>query len=609
MPGLDGLRAIAVVAVLLYHADLPWIPGGFLGVEVFFVISGYLITLLLTKEQRRTSTVSLGGFWTRRARRLLPALYALLALVSVAVLVNVREEAAALAGQVWSALFYVTNWYFIASGQSYFAATERPPVFQHLWSLAIEEQFYLLWPLAVIGLSRFLGDRDRTKAKVVFGAAAVSIIWMAVLHHPVTDPSRVYYGTDTRAGGLLLGAGLAFLWRPSPAWRDDRRQRGMVDGLGLLGLAVLVLCFARLDEFHPYLYRGGFALVGFATLLAVMAAVHPRSKLGGRFGLAAPVLTWIGLRSYALYLWHWPIFVFTRPGIDQPLGLYPTLALRLAATVLLAELSYRFVEVPIRNGALGRWWRRRSSWPPAPRLGPVLIAGAAAALLLVAITAARAGPSRSEELLTSQGGGAAGATPTTVAPLASSVTVIGDSVLLGLQAELTSALSASGTSSIDYRAEPAWQVDDAARQLAADGRPVGDLVIIGLGYNSLWERDRRNYDAWAADFDRDVDQLLSTLRSLGGSRFVWVTLREPTPENIPAMGEEQERLYVWYFPYVNERLDLVPSRNPDTVLADWAAVSNVAGVTYDAIHLSDGGKGLMLQTILPAAGLQPAATG
>jgi hypothetical protein len=134
-------------------------------------------------------------------------------------------------------------------------------------------------------------------------------------------------------------------------------------------------------------------------------------------------------------------------------------------------------------------------------------------------------------------------------------------------------------------------------------------VIIGLGYNSLWERDRRDYDTWAAAFDRDVDQLLSTLRSLGGTRFVWVTLREPAPENIPAMGKEQERLYVWYFPYVNERLGLVPSRHPDAVLADWAAVSDVAGVTYDAIHLSEGGKGLMLRTILPAAGLEAPATG
>ena len=611
MPGLDGLRAVAVIAVLLYHADVPWIPGGFLGVEVFFVISGYLITLLLTEEFSRSSRISLPNFWLRRARRLLPALYALLALVSVGVLVNAREEAAALGGQVWSALCYVTNWYFIVTGQSYFAATERPPVFQHLWSLAIEEQFYLLWPLAVIALARVLGDRDRTKAKVVFGAAVASIVWMAVLHDPVADPSRVYYGTDTRAGGLLLGAGLAYLWRPSSAWRDDRRQRLAVDALGVLGLALLVVCFARLDEFHPYLYRGGFTLVGVATLLAIMAAVHPATGLAGRFGLAAPVLTWIGLRSYALYLWHWPIFVFTRPELDQPLGLYPTLVIRLAATVGLAELSYRYVEVPIRNGALGRWWGDLGRRPPASRYGPPLLAGGATALLLLAVTTAGPGPTRSEELLTSPAAVgadavAAAAGPTTVVPAATpSVTVVGDSVLAGAQEELTAALSANGIPTVDYRAEPAWQVDDAARAMAAEGRPVGELVIIGLGYNSLWERDRRDFDSWAAAFDRDVDQLLATLRSLGGKRFVWVTLREPSPANIPAMGREQERLYVWYFPYVNERLDLVPSRNPDTVLADWAGVSNTAGVTYDAIHLTDDGIRLMLGTILPAAGLEP----
>ena len=214
LPGLDGMRALSVGAVLLYHAGMPWLPGGFLGVEVFFVISGFLITKLLAEEFDRSGTISLGPFWLRRARRLLAALFALLVCVSAFVLVFYREEANELSAQVWAALAYVTNWYLIFSDQSYFAVIDRPPVFQHLWSLAIEEQFYLVWPLALlalIGLSK--GERSIV-ARVTLAGAIASTVWMALLYDPVGDPSRVYYGTDTRAAGLLLGATAALLWRP-----------------------------------------------------------------------------------------------------------------------------------------------------------------------------------------------------------------------------------------------------------------------------------------------------------------------------------------------------------------------------------------------------------
>ena len=354
LPGLDGLRAISVIAVLLYHARVPWLGGGFLGVEVFFVISGYLITLLLTEEFDRKATISCRLFWLRRARRLLAALYTLLAVVSVVVLLFYREEAGELAGQVWAALGYVTNWYLIFSEQSYFAVVERPPVFQHLWSLAIEEQFYLLWPVLLIVLLRVFRGRRRAIAAVIITGAVASSVWMALLFNPVADPSRAYYGTDTRASGLLLGAALALMWRPPRGSRGVNGVRILpLDLIGIGALAVIIVCFVRIDEFDSFLYRGGFALVDVAAAVAIMAAVHRGTALG-RIVLAHPLLTWIGVRSYALYLWHWPIFVFTRPEIDLPIGLYPTLVLRLALTVIAADLSYRYVEVPIRNGAFTR---------------------------------------------------------------------------------------------------------------------------------------------------------------------------------------------------------------------------------------------------------------
>ena len=646
LPGLDGLRALSVTAVLLYHADLPWIPGGFLGVEVFFVISGYLITLLLTEEFGRSSRVSLGNFWLRRARRLLPALYLLLAVVSVVVLLFFRGEAANLAAQVWSALAYVTNWYFIFSEQSYFALVERPPVFQHLWSLAIEEQFYLVWPLALLGLLKVLGHNRRAMAAVIFGGAALSTIWMSILFQPAVDPSRAYYGTDTRASGLLLGAALALLWRPNASWAsDDVRKRNVLEGVGVAGVAVLVICFLQMEEFNSFLYRGGFFVIGIASLVVIMSAVHPATVLG-RLLLSNPVLVWIGVRSYSLYLWHWPIFVFTRPELDQPLGLYPTLALRLALTVVAAELSYRYVEVPIRNGAFQRWRQRLATREGARRrTGPIALAGSAV-LLLVAVSTVNAGPSSAEQQLLGQGNvppptststtvavpdppvlpittvpGTATTVPgqTTVAEPASTttatspttttaatvappaapgatITVLGDSVLLGVEEQMTAELSASGFE-VDYRAEPAWQLDNALDDITAAGRPVGEVVVLGIGHDSLWERDRSGYDGYAERFDEEADALLAGLRQLGAKRFVWITLNEQDRSTVPDFGLEMYDQYNWYFPYVNERLRLLHERNPDVVLADWAAVSKQEGLTYDAMHLTGDGIRLMIDTI------------
>ncbi|MFV0306652.1 MAG: acyltransferase family protein [Desertimonas sp.] len=669
LPGLDGLRALSVVAVLLYHAGMPWLPGGFFGVEVFLVISGYLITLLLTDEIHRRGRVDLRSFWVRRARRLLPALGLLLAVVSTIVVIGYREDTARLPGQVWSALGYVTNWYFIASEQSYFAALERPPVFQHLWSLAIEEQFYLLWPLALLGLTRlFHGDRRRM-AVVLVGAALASTLWMAVLFDPVGDPSRVYYGTDTRASGLLLGAALAMVWRPHPGWTGhDPRVRQGVEALGLGGVVALALVALSVQDWDPFVYRGGFLVVSLASLAAIAGAVHP-SSLMTRYVLGRGPMRWIGTRSYSLYLWHWPIFVWTRPEIDQPLGLYPTLVMRLVLTVAAAELSFRYVETPIRHGGLARWRARLGRRAGRDRYGPPAIIGGAAVLLLTVVTTTGPGSATTgEDQLMAMGGdvdpaideglaaassatataavttavnapldtattpasvtdGAAAvggsspngaptttaapttttaptttAAPTTTVPAGPDVTVLGDSVLLGMKGGFTEAMNAAGLD-VDYQAKAARTIDQARQVLEWNDKPVAPLVIVGLGHNSLWERERRNFDRWSGEFDDGADALLATLRDYGAERIIWVTLREPDADIIPAAGQSQYRQYLWYFPYVNERLRALPGRHRDVALADWTAVSNVSGLTYDAMHLTTSGAELMIQTIRAAAGI------
>ncbi|HEX5850984.1 MAG TPA: acyltransferase family protein [Rubrobacter sp.] len=374
-PGLDGLRALAVAAVLLYHADLSFLPGGFLGVEVFFVVSGYLITALLLVEWRREGHISLKSFWLRRARRLLPALYVLLVATLAYSVVFLPGEVAGLRDDAIAAVGYVTNWFLIVGQESYFEAVGRPSLLQHLWSLAVEEQFYLIWPIVlVLGLG--VGTtyrRQRVALAVALAGAVASAVAMALLYTPGVDPSRVYYGTDTRATGLLCGAVLAFLWSPAEKYRPPdkwaaRRNRGrrrgrlrratplVVDAVGVFSLAALVLFCLRLGEFDRILYGGGLVAVALATVLLIAVVVHPRSWLVSGLLGSAP-LRWVGVRSYGIYLWHWPVFMLTRPELDVPFDGLPLLALRLGLTVVLADLSYRLVERPIRRGALGRAWK------------------------------------------------------------------------------------------------------------------------------------------------------------------------------------------------------------------------------------------------------------
>jgi len=384
MPGLDGLRAFSVIAVLLYHAELAWIPGGFLGVEVFFVISGYLITALLLAEWRQRGRIDLKTFWLRRARRLLPALYLMLVVTLALAVVFLPGEVAGLRRDAIAAFGYVTNWYLVFGHESYFEAVGRPSLLKHLWSLAVEEQFYLLWPLLfTVGISfGAIRWRQRRLLLVTLAGAAASALLMAILYVPGVDPSRIYFGADTRASGLLIGAALAFVWFPGRGptgarkagsgarrhlWPHAqlgrfRRRWGwmapvLLDVAGFAALGGLFWFFLRLGEFQPFLYRGGFATIGLTTAVVIMAIASPYTRLGAVV-LAWGPLRWIGVRSYGIYLWHWPVFMVTRPQLDVPFDGLPLLALRLTATALIADLSYRYVETPIRTGALERAWKK-----------------------------------------------------------------------------------------------------------------------------------------------------------------------------------------------------------------------------------------------------------
>jgi len=387
------VRALAVLAVIAYHlgttSDSGPLPrGGFLGVDVFFVLSGYLITSLLIVEFRNTGRISIKKFYARRARRLLPALYAMLLAVAVVGVAWVPQQAAKLRGDLLASLSYVTNWWLIAENSSYFGGGDRPRMLTHLWSLAVEEQYYLVWPLVLILFARMLAKR-RTMLLFVLAAVAASTAAAWLLYDPWADPSRVYYGTDTRALAPLIGAALAIWVRP---WKHrpwlNPVSTALLDTIGVLALAGLGVTAVLLADTDPKLYRGGLTVIALLAAGLVWVAGHPATWLGWLLGQQP--LRWVGERSYAIYLWHWPVCVLTRPGVDIPVTGWLNSALRVGATLVLAELSYWLVERPLRRP--GFFTGRRSLHAaPRPTVRLAFVLRGAALTTLVAVAAVTVG--------------------------------------------------------------------------------------------------------------------------------------------------------------------------------------------------------------------------
>ncbi len=399
--GLDGIRAVSIVGIMSNHGGLGWANGGFISVNVFFVLSGFLITSLLVKELAATGTIRLRSFWGRRARRLLPALFVLLAGIAVyGWLVAPGDTRGTLRSDGLATLLYVANWHQIFAGQSYFAQTASVSPLLHTWTLAIEEQFYLVWPLIVLALWKLSGvwfgrraslaghpDVPRRSTSPLLILAVVSAVGsaveMALLFHPGTDPSRMYYGTDTRAQDLLVGAALALL----PAVRREvsyrvARFRWLAGAVGLAGVAGFALEWSRLTANSYFPYRGGFLLADILTAGVIFGVTRaPGSPLARVLGWK-PV-AYVGKISYGLYLWHWPVFVVVdhaRTGLSG----YGLFALRSGLSFALAVASSRFIEMPIRRGAI-RSWR---AWVSLPATAG---ATAAALVLSTAVPVATAG--------------------------------------------------------------------------------------------------------------------------------------------------------------------------------------------------------------------------
>ena len=372
LPALDGLRAIAVTSVLLYHLDVGWAKGGFLGVDLFFVISGFLITTLLLRERDDTGRIGLGSFWTRRFKRLVPPLVVMTVVTIAAMrLWGLPQQLASVRWDAAAALAYVANWRFVFADQSYFESLLGPSPLLHTWSLAVEEQWYLLWPLAMVMLTALAARRRRGNAlalAIVVGAAIASAVWMSMVY-VAADPSRAYFGTDTRAQQLLIGAALAWLVQLEPQLtRFAEQTKGAAVVVAALVLYLVVAALTPDDA--AWLYHGGFLAVSALCALLVLGTATENVARPLRWLTWTPLL-WIGVRSYGIYLWHWPVIVF----VGEPMGLdlprVPLIILQVAITLALADLTHRFVERPVR----------RSRWRPSA----VVWAWSGAAVLAVGV--------------------------------------------------------------------------------------------------------------------------------------------------------------------------------------------------------------------------------
>ena len=438
IPAIDGLRAVAVIAVMLYHLGFKWIPGGFLGVDLFFVISGYVITRLLLDSIQRSGGLDLRAFYVARIRRLLPPLVFMIISTTIVVGLWAPDTMRRFLGDAPFALFGGMNWWLVFRHTDYFEAIGRPPLLQHTWSLGVEAQFYLLWPLILLLVLKYFGKNKIPGAALIiaaFSGIALLIVSLQVDAASASQVSHVYFGTDTHSIGLFLGAALAVSWIPQNLQETvSKKAQDFIDGIGVFGLLGIIAAFLFVDETDPTLYKLAFPLAGIFGCAIITSIVHPASRF-------APILSskpfvWIGERSYAIYLWHWVVFQVTRPDYDLEGSEWALYALRILIVFALADISLRLVELPVRTGLIDYWFKgmkyRTKRVQLRQKAGVLLLVLSVATLTAMAATSAIAKGDRQLAELKEQL-----EQPTTTPEIKEGgLWVTGDSVILGIRFEL-----------------------------------------------------------------------------------------------------------------------------------------------------------------------------
>lgn len=442
---VDGLRAVAVIAVLLYHLGIDWIPGGFLGVDLFFVISGYVITGLILDSIERSGGLDLRAFYLSRVRRLLPALIAMVIFTTIYIGVYAPETVRRFLSDLPYVFTGTMNWALVNRQQDYFEAIGRPPLLQHTWSLAVEAQFYLIWPLVLLFVLRYFGKKNISLVALAIALASGIALFVYSIQIDIRESavSHVYFGTDTHSIGLFLGAALAVSWKPQNLTKEiTKRAQDFIDLIGVFGFLGLLSAFLFINESDPTLYRVAFpltAIFGCATLISV---IHPASRF-------APLLStkpalWIGERSYGIYLWHWIVFQLTRPSLDLVGDDWALYSLRVLIVFALADISYRYIETPVRRGSFELWLRGMKYRTRAVRIRQKLSSLLAvvltlAATSLISINAMERADEIAAEERRAQQEAALGSNDDVVTDSATpGLWVTGDSVILGIRNVLAS---------------------------------------------------------------------------------------------------------------------------------------------------------------------------
>jgi peptidoglycan/LPS O-acetylase OafA/YrhL len=492
IPAIDGLRAVAVTAVIFYHLGFSWIPGGFLGVDLFFVISGYVITRLLLDSIERSGGLDLRGFYKARARRLLPPMIFMIVVTGFYITIWAQDSVRRFITDVPFALTGTINWWLVAKEQDYFEAIGRPPLLQHTWSLAVESQFYLIWPIILLLVLKRFGKKIIPFAALLIALVSASLLFYVSLQLDASsDVSHIYFGTDTHSVGLFLGSALAVSWIPQNFKSEvSKRAQNFVDFIGVFGLIGILASFLLIDESSPTAYKIAFPLAAIFGVAIITSIVHPASRFAPI--LQNRVLLWVGERSYAIYLWHWVVFQISRPSVDIEGEDWALIAVRILIVLALADISLKLVELPIRSGAVEYWFKGMKYRTASVRKRQKVLVISSISILVISLSAlltnAVISSNRAiaalEESLTSESvisESVISESGTAVIVPSQAIWLTGDSVILGIRNALSEIQPI-----IIVNARVGRQAPELLEEMQKDvEKAAGATVVMDLGNNDL----------------------------------------------------------------------------------------------------------------------------
>jgi len=566
---IDGLRAIAVTAVVLYHLGISWIPGGFLGVDLFFVISGYVITRLILDSINQSSALDLRAFYAARLRRIYPAFIFMVICTIIFIGVWAPEAIKRFLSDLPYALSGTINWLLVARHQDYFETIGRPPLLQHTWSLAVELQFYLIWPIILLTILKYFGKKNIARIALLIAIISGVTLFLVSLRLDQANAqqiSHIYFGTDTHSLGLFLGSALAVSWIPQNLSADiAKRAQDVIDGIGVVGLLGLIATFLFIDETNAGLYRIAFPLAGIFGCLVIISLVHPASRFAPLIS-SAP-FRWVGQRSYGIYIWHWVIFQVTRPSVDLTGQTWALYLARVLLVLALADISLRWVEIPFRQGIVQNWFRGMKYRAPKVKLRQQLsivfsIIAVLAVTSSISVQAINKADQISQDLLTQQEDQAAsqedlGST--------TGLWVTGDSVILGIRSKLESKEHISLINARVGRQAPELLAVMRVDQSSVPSSPV----VFNLGNNN-------------ALTEQTVVDIFEVVKNQ--PQVIVVNTAVPRP----------------WKDANNAIISKVASRYPNVRLVDWDRVSKDRPELFapDGVHLSPAGSDVYVDLVL-----------